>query len=556
MAQVDPSPFPVNLWKTAPSPWIIGALLAAWLTYPTIVRPASSARIDSGDGRLSIWNVAWVAHALLTDPIHLFDANIFHPHRGTLAYSEANLVAGVMALPVYALTRQPVAAHNSVVYAVFVLSFVAMWSLTRRLTRDPAIAFIPATAFTFAPFVAARTAHIQLLMVFVFPLTLLAWHRFLDEPGPKRGAIVGLTLALAALSCGYYGIYAGMAIGLAVLWFAAGQRRPKAYWAGLVVALIVSAVLVAPALRPYLVLRDEAGARQVVSVEELRGYSADARAYLTSPSHAHRWILDVVGQGREVLFPGIVLTLIVVAGVMMLRKKEERQRERARIVWFYTVLGALAVWASFGPDAGLYMWLNNSLPFMSFMRAPARLGIVAVFCMAVLAGFVLVRLLPLRRRGWIVAVLVLVVAAEVSAAPWPLRTVPPLPAAYARLRELPRAPVVELHFPYKPGELFPHTLYMFWSAWHWRPLVNGYSDYIPLDFIQIAVPINAFPDPVSFEIARERNVRYVLYHWNMYNAEGRAAIRERFGPYSEHIRPLYEGQDISLFEIVSYPPRR
>jgi len=58
------------------------------------------------------------------------------------------------------------------------------------------------------------------------------------------------------------------------------------------------------------------------------------------------------------------------------------------------------------------------------------------------------------------------------------------------------------------------------------------------------------------DIARERNVRYVLYHWNMYNAEGRAAIRERFGAYSGHVRPLYEGQDISLFEIVSYPPRR
>ena len=61
---------------------------------------------NSGDARVSVWNVAWVAHALLTDPADLFDANIFHPHKNTLAFSEANLVAGVVALPAWWLTRQ------------------------------------------------------------------------------------------------------------------------------------------------------------------------------------------------------------------------------------------------------------------------------------------------------------------------------------------------------------------------------------------------------------------------------------------------------------------
>jgi hypothetical protein len=193
---------------------------------------------------------------------------------------------------------------------------------------------------------------------------------------------------------------------------------------------------------------------------------------------------------------------------------------------------------------------------MSFMRAPARLGIVVVFAMAVIAGFVLARLVPIRRRALTIAALVIITAAEVSAAPWPLRTVPPLPVAYARLRELPRAPVLELHFAYKSGELFPHTLYMFWSAWHWNPLVNGYSDYIPPDFREIAVPINAFPDPGSFEIARERRIRYVLIHWNMYDDVGRAAIRSRFGPYGDYIRAVHDDDDVSLFEITGYPPPR
>jgi hypothetical protein len=266
-----------------------------------------------------------------------------------------------------------------------------------------------------------------------------------------------------------------------------------------------------------------------------------------------------------VLFPGITLTVIVVAGVVTWRRRS-RDAERdadlkvgatyARVISFYIVLGILAAWASFGPDAGLYAWLNSALPFMSFMRAPARIGIVVVFSMAVIAAFVLARLLAVRRRALMVAGLVIITAAEVSAAPWPLRTVPPLPAAYARLRELPRGPVLELHFAYKSGELFPHTLFMFWSAWHWNPLVNGYSDYIPPDFMQIAVPINAFPDPASFEIARAREIRYVLIHWNMYDEVGRSAIRARFGPYSDYLRLVHDDEDVSLFEIINYPPPR
>ena len=34
--------------------------------------------------------------------LHVYDANIFYPHRGTLAYSENNLGAGAMAVPVIA----------------------------------------------------------------------------------------------------------------------------------------------------------------------------------------------------------------------------------------------------------------------------------------------------------------------------------------------------------------------------------------------------------------------------------------------------------------------
>ena len=92
---------------------------------------------DNGDGLFSVWNVSWVARTLVADPVHLFDANIFHPHRNSLAYSEANLIAGLAGVPVWWTTRNPYATLNVVILLGFSTAYLCAWLLARRLTGDP-----------------------------------------------------------------------------------------------------------------------------------------------------------------------------------------------------------------------------------------------------------------------------------------------------------------------------------------------------------------------------------------------------------------------------------
>ncbi len=272
-----------------------GAALAAVLSYPTIARPGSVARVDTDDGKFSVWNVAWVAHALVDDPRNVFNANIFYPRTGTLAYSEANLVAGALAAPVYAVTRNPLAAHNVAVFLILILAFVSMWALVRRLTGSWIGAIVAATGFAFAPYVAAKTAHVQLLMVWVFPLVFLAFHRLVEAPGLWRGMGLGLSLALAALSCGYYGIFAGLAIGFAALWFAFGHPHQRRYWTGLALAVVVSGALVAPVLRPYLELRSRrAPAGPSISTKHATTRRICARISRRRRACTNGWAIDVL----------------------------------------------------------------------------------------------------------------------------------------------------------------------------------------------------------------------------------------------------------------------
>src|SRR4051812_49830809 len=81
------------------------ALLAVLLTFPFAAEMTHVGRVDNFDGHFGIWNISWVARALIVDPVHVLDANIFYPLKKTLVYSETNLGAGALAIPAYWATR-------------------------------------------------------------------------------------------------------------------------------------------------------------------------------------------------------------------------------------------------------------------------------------------------------------------------------------------------------------------------------------------------------------------------------------------------------------------
>jgi len=538
------------LWREWAGVLLVACVLTVVMTAPTVTRFTEVGRLGTGDGRFSIWNVAWVAHSLSTSPLNVLNANIFHPETGTLTYSEMNLVAGVLGLPAYLATGSPLAALNGAIAVGTVLSFLCMWALVRRLSGSSGAGVVAAVLFTFSPFASARTAHIQLYLIFVFPLVMLAFVRLVAAPTAWRGAALGTSLAVAALACGYYGLTILIVLGVLVAWWAS---RDLAYWRALAVGAVVTAALVLPVLVPYMLVRQEAGAgSRGRSPEASRMYSASWRDYLTSGAVLHApWSSRLAesrpkGQPVEVLFPGVLTLVIGLVGFGIALRTGGHTRRWALGTAGITLVGA---WASFGPDAGLYRVLVQ-LPGMDLLRAPARFGVLVTFGLALTAGYALAPWT--QRRAWLAVVLTIVAAAEIRSR-WPLDEMPPLPGAYRMLAALPTGAVIEYPFPYRRPDFHNHTKAMLPSAFHWQPLVNGYSDFTPAGFEAFAVPANAFPDPESFRLLRERNVRYVVWRAAEYNDQARAVLEARFPPYLEHLRLLTRDQDVWLYEIVSWP---
>jgi hypothetical protein len=540
---------------------LLGMVLTAYFTWPMALRPASLGRVGMGDGQFSIWNVAWVAHAIVTPGTRMFDANIFHPHRGTLAYSEPNLGAGLIAVPAYLLTGgNPYAAHNSAVLIGLTFSFIGMYLLARRLTGSREGAVVAAIVFAFCPFFFARTAHIQLMMMAPLPFTLLAFHNFSSGPSLRTAAFLGLWLGVQALFCSYYGVLAGLLVGLGVLVAALteGRGRQPRWWALSAAAAGVSVLTVLPFFLPYLELQSNTGFGRTLA--ESREYSADWRAYFASSASAHAWMLKYLRRWNEVLFPGFTALLVGGFGLLAAIQSLARRRGVAfpmgrGAVIFYLLVFVLALWSSFGPAAGLYSVLYYTIPVFSLLRAPARFGLAVTLALSVFtaAGVALIlRRVPRARWMVVTATFAVLAAAELST------VIPYLPArgvprAYKVLAAAEPGPVAEFPFYHRPEDRFRQTMYMIGSTAHWQPLVNGYSDFIPPDFIAGAPLLETFPNREGFAWLRERNTRYVVFHLGLYGGESREQLFDRIDEHADYLKPRYTHDSVLLYEIVAWP---
>jgi hypothetical protein len=545
-------------------------ILAAVMTWPTVLRFNTGARVDVTDGMYAVWNVAWVARAVTTDPLGVFDSNIFHPHGNTLAYSESNIGAGVIGAPVWMLTNNPFATYNTVVLVGFALSFICTYALIRRLTGSRLAAAIGAIGFAYAPYVYARLPHIQLQLTFGIPLALLALHRLVEQPTIWRGIQLGAALAVAALSSAYYGVLVGLAVGVGIVaygwWF--DRWRQRAYLSSVAAALAALTLLMMPFIPPYLELQ-QAGFERTLA--EGRQYAVNGWGWLASPVTTHQWLLHPEFQG--VAFPGVMRVLLGLAGfALVVRLSCFRDRQQRAHAAFYLILGLLSFWLSFGPDAGLYTALFHTFPVFTFLRAVERFAILATLALCVGAGLFIAYVQqrwPVGRRwsGRLAALLAVVLMIGDS---WIVQLFypvgPPVPSVYRALARAPLGAVAEFPFFSSPIDFNRHAHYMFYSTYHWQPLINGYSDHYPADYLGMLDEIAMFPsDRRSFGHLRSRDVKYVTVRLDWYDEARREDVSHYLSYYvaQRNLRRVDSDRavgkdgtvlfDVELYEIVSYP---
>jgi hypothetical protein len=217
----------------------------------------------------------------------------------------------------------------------------------------------------------------------------------------------------------------------------------------------------------------------------------------------------------------------------------------------------LTFWATLGPRAGLYTVFYHVIPVFSFLRAPERMGIVVMLCLALLAAFTVRAIAarwPARRLG-IGAAIAIAVLVELNDVPYNWREDAMPPAAYRVLADMPRGALVAFPFPGRRIDFHLHTRAMLNSTVHWQPLVNGYSDHIPADFRESAPVLATFPSDHAFLDMKARRVRYIAINVGRagYGSVNAAVVMQRLEPYMKHLKPLADDGEVKVYEVVSWP---
>ena len=103
------------------------------------------------DTLLHSWILAWDVHALTTDPLHLYEGNVYFPFPLSLTYSDSMLSGALMVAPLLLVTGNAVLAHNVLTLAALLIAALGMYLLGRSLTGDdtagvvavPSVAVVP-----------------------------------------------------------------------------------------------------------------------------------------------------------------------------------------------------------------------------------------------------------------------------------------------------------------------------------------------------------------------------------------------------------------------------
>lgn len=549
------------------APWLRGPrLLAAAIvafvaltlavTWPQAVRLRDGVS-DIGDPLLNAWALAWVAHELPTAPTHVFDANIFHPERGTLAYSETLLAPALIGAPFFWLGAGPIAVYNLLLLVGLAASGVGVAALVHDLTGRRGAALVAGAIFAFLPFRFDHYAHFQLLQTQWMPLALWFLHRLVDRGRVRDGIGLGVMVGLQVMTSVYNAIFLGVLLAVVgpVLLAWRGLTAPRLR--AVAASLAVAAVLSTPVVIAHLKARAVVGER---GREEAAQMSAVLTDYLAAVpwNRLHGRRAEHYGGAERRLFPGVMVVLLALVALW--------PPFTATRVAYVLALG-VTIELSRGFNGWLYPWLYDHAFLLRSLRVPARMGLVVGLVLAVLAGIGAARLQArLSARAGLIAILVMLtgVLADSWVAPIGLTIVPPdVPAVYADLmRDRGASPDVPFVRPFgaaPPDVLLelPMTVevptYMYYATYHWQTLVNGYSGFFSDRYNRVALVMQSFPDEGAVNLLRPLGVRYVTVHGEFMSDADYARLTtqlDRLAPAFRLVsRQPWKGKEISLYRF-------
>jgi hypothetical protein len=544
-----------------------GIALALLTTWPLVLHMSTRIAPDLGDPVRTAWEIAWVGHALLHSPLHVFDSNAFYPHPLSLAFSDSLLGYGPAAF-FGSGTAAALVRYNLLFLFAWSLCFVGAWLLARELGTGKVGAAVAGAAFAYAPYRVTEAGHLHVISSGGIPLAL-----FLLLRGYRRSSrgplLAGWLVAAWQISLGFT-LGMQLAYLLAVLtlivivwWWrrpsepdrgpsadeqpdfkgptlqghggqpvAAGtsplgatarlRRLPRDLVAITCIGIALVGIVTVYQARPYLKVASEYPTAKR-TIKEVKNYSSGPWAWLSASSENRVWGGVTAGarehvhsKNEDVFFPGGLIALLALIG---LASSIYTRRLRIGLACGVGVCAILALGLGLTGAGYPYRLLYDYAPGWNGVRVPGRVFTLATLFLALLAGAGAWRIARLARAwgggfrargaGRIVAVVgaLLVVGVVGEGAGHLSHPVVPQPA---RAEVGLAGPILDL-----PTDGAADRLWQYFSTdgFYEIPVGNSTFDLPALDDLRGGM--SGFPDRASVEKLRYYGVKTVVLHLKM-----------------------------------------
>lgn len=471
--------------------------------------PTTLGRASATVPLLNAWTIGWNADRLSHCLQGYWDAPIFFPERGALAFSEPQPATFVLA-PVVWLTDSPVSAYHGYLWLSLFLNGLAAAVVLRRWNIGWFVTACGSVAVTLLPIAWDNLDAAQLLPLWGMLGSIHFLFRFSERPTGWRAFVLALACSSVFFLSVHHGVFFVVCLLPAAGWLI--PRHERVRWLGLSAgAGAILSLLLMPMLVPMSrihSLHDFQRSRQTQTALSARmsdWIRVPERAYWPSAqSQAGEWRPPV-----RPLHPGWargVLALIAVVGVWRLGKHRVH-------ALFLATLAAVSLVLSFGTNLSfgsqeLWPVIGRIVPPLDNVRSIFRFAYItqlAVILLAAIGAEILVR--TLRRRSlvlcraassWVLgrrlgAVLALACCSVVGAVL--ALEVPPPKLSLIGVPD-PRAPRDWLSFLKERGQGQPilclpfaenfseaglesSARWMLYATEHQLPMLNGYSGFFP-----------------------------------------------------------------------------
>lgn len=531
-----------RIWATVRHEWTIAGLasvvLAMAMNWRVLTDPMHSIPHDLGDPLQQAHILSWSGHALWTNPMGMWNTNVFYPATHSFAFTDTLL--GYLPLSLIGTGHEAALLRYNIVYlATFALAFFGAYVLLRQLGARTAGSAVGAAAFAYAPWKLAHEGHLNVLSIGAIALSLAmlarghGWsmRRGYEAKRVRPGWVIGGWLVAAwQVSLGFaMGVAFGYFLGATMLvtlvvW--AVKRFKNLPWRIIIADAAGGIVFAATALAlsiPYFrVAQDHPEANR--SLDDLDMYSPQWSSFLTSPSESVLWgaahapVRDTLAWAPEMsLLVGFTVTALAIAGLFW---SAWSLRQRAFLLLGATLSVVLALGTNFLDDgAWTYGLLFNYVPGFDGLRTPGRLVLYTCVVLAVLAAGTLTHLadridkyaeegsidarwslsVPVPVRLALFLPLVLVLMEGYSSSPMLKAPEPPIDLAGVE------SPALVL-----PSDDAGDYKVQYWTIDGYPQVANGTAAFTPEELTELRESSEAFPAARSVEALRDAGIETVV----------------------------------------------